>query len=184
MMEAAFLDTCVLLKSYVCDTLLSLAENGTYRPMWSTGVLAELERNLLKLGVAPKAVAHRLTQMTDVFPDACVVGYEGLIPAMTNDAKDRHVLAAAVAGRAEVLVTENLSDFPGAAVEAFGITAADQDDFLLGQLELYPRAVRDALRRQASRYRREPRTVDALLDILAKPGHGCPRFAERCREIV
>jgi hypothetical protein len=29
-MDAVLLDTCVLLKSYLCDTLLSIAEVGTF----------------------------------------------------------------------------------------------------------------------------------------------------------
>jgi hypothetical protein len=49
-MDAALLDTCVLLKSYLCDTLLSIAEEGTFRPQWSDHILAELRRNLMKAG--------------------------------------------------------------------------------------------------------------------------------------
>jgi hypothetical protein len=94
--------------------------------------------------------------MATYFPDARVTGYEQLIGSMTNHPKDRHVLAAAVAGRAAVLVTENLKDFPPGSVAHLEITVAGQDDFLLGLLELYPDSVLDALRRQASRYRREP----------------------------
>jgi hypothetical protein len=75
--EAAFLDTCVLLKSYLCDTLLSLAEDGTFRPLWSADVLEELRRNLIKLGINPEAVDRRIGQMTTFFPDAQVTGYEG-----------------------------------------------------------------------------------------------------------
>jgi hypothetical protein len=86
---------------------------------------------------------------------------------MTNHPKDRHVLAAAIAGRADVLVTENLRDFPAEAAGQYEITVCGQDDFLLGLLELHPGEVLSALRWQASRYRREPRTVGALLGILA-----------------
>lgn len=114
----------------------------------------ELRRNLVKLGIKPQAVEHRLDQMTAFFPDAQVTGYEELVPAMTNHPKDRHVLAAAITGRAEVLVTENLHDFPATAAEPHDILVLDQVEFLLSQLDQYPRAVRDALRRQASRYRR------------------------------
>lgn len=111
-MDGVLLDTCVLLKSYLCDTLLSIAEDGTFRPLWSDHILAELRRNLIKAGAKQEAVEHRLGQMATYFPDARVTGYEELIGSMTNHPKDRHVLAAAVAGRADVLVTENLKDFP------------------------------------------------------------------------
>jgi hypothetical protein len=103
---------------------------------------------------------------------------------MTNHPKDRHVLAAAVAGRADTLVTENLKDFPPESAAHLGITVTGQDDFLLGLLELHPDPVLDALRRQSSRYRREPRSVTALLSILAGPGQGCPEFARQCRTLL
>jgi predicted nucleic acid-binding protein len=183
-MDGVLLDTCVLLKSYLCDTLLSIAEEGTFRPLWSDHVLAELRRNLIKAGAKQEAVEHRLEQMATYFPDARVTGYEELIGSMTNHPKDRHVLAAAVAGRADVLVTENLKDFPPGSVKHLEITVAGQDDFLLGLLELHPDAVLDALRRQASRYRREPRSVAALLTILATAGQGCPEFARQCRSLL
>ena len=62
--------------------------------------------------------------MAAYFPDARVTSYEELIGSMPNHPKDRHVLAAAVAGRADILVTENLKDFPPAAVANFGITVS------------------------------------------------------------
>lgn len=139
-MLPVFLDTCVLLKSYLCDTLLSLAEASVYRPLWSSMVVAELERNL--------------------------------------------ALAAAVRGGAEVLVTENLRDFPPDAVRPYGSEVISQDTFLLDQFDLRPADVLGALRRQASRYRREPRDVAALLAVLGSPGSGCPDFAQACRQVL
>lgn len=59
-MDAVLLDTCVLLKSYLCDTLLSIAEGGTFRPLWSDHVLEELRRNLIKARAKPEAAEHRL----------------------------------------------------------------------------------------------------------------------------
>lgn len=179
-MDAVLLDTCVLFKSYLCDTLLSIVEEGAYRPLWSKHILAELRRNLVKAGAKQEAVEHRLAEMTAYFPDALVTGYEGLIDSMTNHPKDRHVLAAAVAGRADILVTENLRDFSAEAAERYEITVCGQDEFLLGLLEFYPGEVLSSLRRQSSRYRREPRTVSALLAILGGQGHGCPQFASQC----
>ena len=47
------------------------------------------------------------------FPDALVVGFEPLIDGLTlPDADDRHVLAAAIRGQADVIITQNLKDFP------------------------------------------------------------------------
>ncbi|WP_206069184.1 PIN domain-containing protein [Kocuria sp. KD4] len=48
---------------------------------------------------------------------ALVENYESLVPAMTNDPKDRHVLAAAVRSRAELIVTSNQKDFPTTALK-------------------------------------------------------------------
>jgi len=113
-----------------------------------------------------------------------VTGFEALISEMTNDRKDRHVLAAAVRGGAEVLVTENLRDFPEEAVRAYNIKVASQDTFLLDALDLRPADVLTALRRQVSRYHREPRTIESLLAILGSAGSGCTRFAQTCRPLL
>ena len=59
----AFLDTNCLFGSYLCDTMLRLAETGIYRPLWSAGVLEELERNLLKRGLTGPAASYRIGQM-------------------------------------------------------------------------------------------------------------------------
>ena len=52
--------------------------------------------------------------------DSLVSGYEPLIAALSlPDPDDRHVLAAAIAGRCDVIVTQNLEDFPDAALAPF-----------------------------------------------------------------
>lgn len=102
-MLSVFLDTCVLLRPDLCDTLLSVAEAGVYRPLWSPMVMTELERNLARRGLNEKQIRHRPDQMNGAFPDALIIGYEALIGQMTNHPKDRHVLAGAVRGGAEVL---------------------------------------------------------------------------------
>ena len=94
----AMLDTCVMLPQYLCDTLLTQADAGTFRPLWSADILEELGRNLAAVAqLSPAQIEHRLGRMRRAFPDAEVAGYEALIEGMTNDPKDRHVLAAAVA---------------------------------------------------------------------------------------
>ena len=78
-MFPAFLDTCTLYGAYLCDSLLRLAEAGTYRPLWSADVLDELERALVARGLEQKAVTHRVYEMRRAFPDAEVRGYENLV---------------------------------------------------------------------------------------------------------
>jgi len=174
-------DTCVLFKPLLCDTVLCIAEEEMFQPLWSEDILDELRRNLLRHGVGKAGVDHRIEQMAVHFPGAMVSGYRSLIGGMTNHPKDRHVLAAAVRGRADVIVTENTRDFPGAAVAPYDLEVVDQDSFLLDQLDLDRSAVRRALDRQVSRYRREPRTVESLLEALGSPGNGCPTFADALR---
>jgi predicted nucleic acid-binding protein len=175
----AFLDTCSVFGAYLCDTLLRLAEAGTYRPLWSAGVLDELQRNLAARGLPEEAVAHRISEMRRAFLDAEVHGYDTLIEEMTCDAKDRHVLAAAVRSHAEVLVTFNVTDFPETSVKPYDIEVVSPDDFLLDQLDLYPGLTVAALHAQAASYASPPMTVEDLLGRLTAAG--VPRFASEAR---
>jgi predicted nucleic acid-binding protein len=175
----AFLDTCVIYPTYLCDTLLRLAEASVYRPLWSNDVLIELRRNLIERGIPAERVDRRISDMTRSFPDALVEGYESLIYGMTNDPKDRHVLAASVRASAEVLVTFNLKDFPETALKSYDIIAVHPDEFLLDQLDLYPGATIDVLRQQADSYRRVPNTVPGVLSVLERTG--LPRFSSEVR---
>ncbi len=175
----AFLDTCVLYPAYLCDTLLRLADTDGYRPLWSDDVLIELRRNLAERGIPAEKVDHRVDQMRRSFPDALITGYGSLLDRMTNDPKDRHVLAAAVRANAEVIVTFNLADFPERALKPFDITAIHPDEFLLDQLDLYPVLTIEAVRQQAAAYRREPTTIAGVLVRLDRAG--VPRFAAELR---
>ncbi|MFY7067730.1 PIN domain-containing protein [Nocardiopsis changdeensis] len=175
----ALLDTCVLYPAYLCDTLLRLASAGTYRPLWSDGILDELRRNVIARGIPEDRADRRIGQMRRAFPDATVRGHEPMIEGMTNDPKDRHVLAAAVRGGAEVIVTRNIKDFPDSALSPYDLSAVDPDDFLLDQLDLHPGATLGALERQAASYRREPTTVIGVLGLLERTG--VPRFAAEVR---
>lgn len=147
------LDACVLVPHPLFDTLLRLAEAELFRPLWSAQILTEVERTLTgKLGLEPAKARRRVQQMGRGFPDALVDGYEDLIPAMMNDPKDRHVLAAAVRSGASTIVTANLKDFPAASLERYEIEAVHPDAFLLDQLDLDPEGVLECLRQQRGEY--------------------------------
>jgi hypothetical protein len=112
-----------------------------------------------------------------------VTDNEALMGEMTNDPKDRHILAAAVRGAAEVLVTKSVRVFPKEAVHPYNIATVSQDTSLLDPLDLRPADVIRALGRQVSRYHREPRTIESLMAILGGESSGCPRFAQACSEL-
>ena len=166
-----FLDACTLHRPYVRDTLLRLAEAETYRPLWSRDVLTEVRSSLVEArGFDPAAIDYMLGELTDAFEDAVVAGYEPLIDVMTNDPGDCHVLAAAVKGGADALVTFNMRHFPPESVEAYRLEVLNPDAFLLNQFDLFPDVVMQVLDEQAASHRRPPHTVPELLDRLQRDG--------------
>jgi predicted nucleic acid-binding protein len=105
-------DANVLYPLTLRDTVLRAAAAGFYQLRWSADILEEMERNLVLKGGIPAEKAARLrATMERAFPEAEVTGYRPLISAMSNDPKDRHVVAAAVKAGAQVIVTSNIKDF-------------------------------------------------------------------------
>lgn len=165
----------------LADLLLRLAEAKTFRALWSPDVLAELERNLvLKLDVAPVKARKRIDAMRVHFPDALVTGYEGLVEAMVCDPKDRHVLAAAVKSKAELLVTANIRDFPVLSTKPYEIEVVTPDDFLLDQLELFPRDGLGAIEQIIHDYEDPRISTDEWAAVMESSG--LPLFAAALRE--
>ena len=163
------IDACSLYPMYLRDTLLQAAEAGLYRVYWSEEILEELCRNLTYNGAMDETQALRLLQeMRRYFPDALVTGHEQLIAEMSNHPKDRHVLAAAVQIGAQVIVTENLRDFPHQAVGSVGIEAQSSDAFLTRLYSLDPARMRRLVREQAATYTRPPMSLAGLLTHLAQ----------------
>ena len=97
------------------------------------------------------------------------------------DPDDRHVLDAAIRGRAGVVVTYNLTDLPAPNLLTFGTRAEHPDDLTSRLLDADAEAVCDEVRRQRHDLRRQP-TVDRLLATFAQ--HRLPRTVERLRPFV
>lgn len=125
MIFSAVLDTNVLYPFSLRDTLLRLAELELYTPLWSARILEEMTRNLTERQMTEDQAARIATAMRAAFEEADVDAgeIERLEPAMTNDPKDRHVLAAAVAADSELIITFNLDDFPPEACDPLGVEA-------------------------------------------------------------
>lgn len=171
------LDACVLLPYQLADLLLWLADAEMYEPLWSEEILDEVERNLTgKFNLSPEKASRRLNHMRSAFPNAVVKDYEDLIPAMTNDPKDRHVAAAAVRGGAALIVTANIRDFPPESLEQYDIEAVHPDDFLQDQFDLDPTVTVACLRQQRAAYTRPQFTFREFYLSLAKT---VPNFVSR-----
>jgi predicted nucleic acid-binding protein len=177
---SAVLDTNVLYPFSLRDTLLRLAELELYTPLWSTRILEEMTRNLVEHRLTEEQASRIEEAMRAAFEEAEVDPdeIERLEPAMTNNEKDRHVLAAAVAADSELIVTLNLGDFPPEACEPFGVEAIHPDDFLLDLHDLDPEAALAALEQQAADLH-PPWPLEQLLDALTTAG--VPRFASAIR---
>jgi hypothetical protein len=66
-----------------------------------------------------------------------ITGFESIIPSLSlPDENDRHVFAAAICGRADVIVTTNVRDFPDLSLANLGICPIRRDDeALLGPVD-------------------------------------------------
>src|SRR5690606_25323142 len=124
---------CVLANIGVCDLLLRLAEKPRqFLPVWSAEVLREVYRVHTSTLGWPERLAESLQHvLRENFPEAFSADYEHLIPALENDPKDRHVLAAAIKAGASVILTFSLKDFPPEALEPWKVTAVHPQDYLL-----------------------------------------------------
>lgn len=171
--DAAFLDANVLYPAPMRDLLIQLAHTGLFRARWSDDVQREWIDALLRN--EPRRDRAALERVRDLMNlavrDCLVTGYDNLIPELRlPDEKDRHVLAAAIVGRCDVIVTQNLRDFPSTVLDACGIEAVHPDEFLLSRLDLAPGAFCHAVRKLRARLRHPPYSVEDYLDTLKKQG--------------
>jgi predicted nucleic acid-binding protein len=137
-MLVAVLDADVLFPMLLRDTLLRAAAAGCFRAHWSPRILDEMTRNLVSdYGMDPARAEALRAVMEEAFPEATVEGWEEMEPEMRNHPKDRHVVAAAVAVEAAVIVTSNIRDFGNLPSR---ITALTPDEFLMEIFERLQRS--------------------------------------------
>lgn len=175
---AAVYDACVLYPFEVRDLLMYAAYTRLFRVHWSNEILNECTRNLIKDGRASEAGMKRMVSgMNKNFPDADTPKkqYEHLIPSMTCDKKDRHILAVAVVRKVDVIVTYNHKHFPKSSVQPHFIETQDPDDFISDVIDLdvdlfmewYHKMVSDRIK-VADRNNRPPPTSASIAKFLAE----------------
>jgi hypothetical protein len=167
----ALYDACVLYPAPLRDILMQLASSGLVRARWSVGIHDEWMRSLrANRPDIPIAKIARIRKLMDAHaPDALVEDFEDLTPTLElPDENDRHVLSAAIRAHAQVLVTNNLRDFPAHALEPHGIEAQHPDEFLCSVLNVAPTAGRHAFRQVRARLHNPVVGVGPYLEVLRK----------------
>lgn len=166
-------DASVLHPSTLRDLLIRLAQAGLVQAKWTDTILDETFRSILRCrpDLEPRRLERTRGLMCAAVRDCLVVGYEPLIDALVlPDPDDRHVLAAAIKVRAQIVVTSNLKDFPEDALSPWNIEAKSPDDFVLDQFHLDGPAVHGAVQRVADGWSNPPGSVNDVLDRLERDG--------------
>lgn len=176
-----FLDACVLYPAPIRDLFMGLALKDLVRLRWSERVHEEWIQNVISK--RPDLSVERLKQVPHQMAlalesqEPLVKDYEHLIPYITlPDEDDRHVVAAAVFGRAEAIVTFNRRDFPPDVLEAWDLVVYSPDDYLVDLTDMLirekgiPGELLEVLRTQRSRLKNPPLDANGLLTSLERAG--------------
>ncbi|MFA5258282.1 MAG: PIN domain-containing protein [Opitutales bacterium] len=178
-------DACVLYPESLRDLLMQLATTGMYRAKWTERIQDEWTENVLKNN--PHLKRERLTRtrqlMNEHALDCLVTGYERLENSISlPDPDDRHVVAAAIVGKAEVIVTFNLKDFPTDELAAYNIEAQHPDDFINNLIDLSQAKVCEAAK--ICRARRKHPPIDVADYIACFARQKLPQTASFLREMA
>nr|WP_255692675.1 PIN domain-containing protein [Luteimonas sp. XNQY3] len=167
------MDANVLYPAPLRDLLLQLAVTDLFKAKWTADIHREwIEALLRNEPQRDRAALERTRDLMDrATRDNLVEGYQALIPVLTlPDPDDRHVLAAAIVGRCDVIVTQNLVDFPATALAPFGVDAQHPDAFLVNHLHLAPGVFCASVRKVRARLKNPPYSVDEHLSTLTQLG--------------
>lgn len=167
----AVLDTNVIYPVIIRDLLFWFAHNELYTPKWGKHIFDEWKRVMGRKGVSDEEAQKRVQKAHLAFPDALVRNYEGLLKNLDlPDPDDCHVLAAAIKTNANVIVTNNLKDFPEDYLDSFGLKAKSADDFLTDIIDLNPDEAIKAFKEMVLNKRNPDLDDYQVLDLLRNSG--------------
>ena len=180
----ALLDACVLYPVAMADALMSLASAGLFAAKWSRAIEAEwiaaLEKRRPEL---QGRLNYRRDQMRHAVADWEVEpqAWQALASGLTlPDPDDVHVLAAALAGHADCIVTANVRDFPVEVTAPLGMEIVHPDQFIAQQWQLDPWVAAAAFKRMRARWKKPQATAEDFAAALERGG--LPVTAQKLRE--
>lgn len=171
--HTAFLDANVLYPAPMRDMLLQLAVSDLFRAKWSLDVHREwIEALLQREPHRERSLLERTRdRMDSAVRDCLVTDYEEIIPSLQlPDPKDRHILAAAIKGDCNIIITQNLRHFPKTVLKPFQIEAQHPDTFLSHHLEIMPEEFCAAVSKVRARLKNPPYNVTQYLATLSRQG--------------
>lgn len=166
------IDANVLYSQYLRDLLLILGERTIYHPFWTDDIIGEWKRNLLKNrpDLAEQKINRTIRLMNAAFTNSTINQYEDLIPLLSlPDDGDRHVLAAAVKGEMDAILTFNVKDFPRSTMDAFAIQRFTPNEFFMYLYNQY-QSLMEAFDYQLNSLRKPAMTRDGLMESLSRVG--------------
>jgi predicted nucleic acid-binding protein len=166
-------DACVLYPATLRDLLIELAYSKQFQARWTDSIHDEWTRNLLEKrpDLTRVNLERTVENMNRAVPSCLITNFEDLIPSLTlPDLNDRHVLAAAIRGKVEYIVTFNLRDFPQIYLEPHGIEAIHPDEFILSLIRTNKALVLMALGNTRARLKNPSRTAEQHLERLKNQG--------------
>ncbi len=166
------LDACVLFPTVMREVLLAAAAAGAFQPLWSERILEEWARATRKLPLGSEAIARgEIALIMADWPVALVeFDPEMLGKIHLPDPDDSHVLAAAIAGKADVLLTLNRRDFPTRILAGHNILRRDPDAVLCEFAAEKPEAMRQVVAKVIARAERASGRPQPIRPLLKRAG--------------
>lgn len=127
------LDACIIYPTVMREMLMGVAAKSGFIPLWSHQILEEWRHAAARLGPEGEAIATgEIAVMNSQWPQASVQFDPDMVHDLyLPDDNDRHVLAAAIAGEADAIMTRNLKDFPTRILTKHDILRREPDEFML-----------------------------------------------------
>ncbi|NEG69734.1 PIN domain-containing protein [Bifidobacterium choloepi] len=179
-MEKVVIDANIVVRTWLLDPLLCLAEAYFFEPKWSDAIMNEAYRAMIahRHRQDAREIHQYIVTVEAAFPDSMVTNWRGYGNTVRlPDPDDQHVVAVALVSGASSIVTYNLEDFPSSVLEPYGIRAIHPDELLVRCYEEDSESFVEILREMVATKKHPTRTVRDQIEYFAAAG--CNGIADK-----